>query len=113
MYEMTNEFLNSLVFLTDDELKEFGIFEFLGLLKTCNVIPKGLRMCWRPEQADIPEESRKRWFFIDDNHYVWAFGYDEVVAFQALINTLVATEKLPKAKTYDELVMKLKLGWKK
>lgn len=110
---MTKEFATNLVFLSDDELKELGIFKFLDLLKTCNIIPKNLWLCWRPEQAEYTgDEFHKRWFFVDDNH-VWAYGCDVVDAFKALIRTLVDTKRLPKAKSYDELIMKLKLGWKK
>ena len=111
---MTKEFETNLVFLSDAELKELGMFEFMDLLKTCNIVPKDLRMCWRPEQAEYTgEEFHKRFFFVDGNRRVWAFGYDEVSAFKDFLKTLVRTERLPKAKSYDELIMKLKLGWRK
>ena len=113
---MTKEFVTAknLIFLSDAELKELGIFEFMDLLKTYNIVPKDLRMCWRPEQAEYTgEEFHKRWFFVGENRLVWAFGHDEVSAFKDFLKTLVRTERLPKAKSYDELIMKLKLGWRK
>lgn len=107
------EFLNSLVFLSDDELKELGVFEFLDLLKTCNIIPKDLRVCWRYTGAGSRDKNKTLWYFVDGYYNTWGYGYGGMNAFASFVATLVSTRKLPKVKSYNELIMKLKLGWRK